>query len=47
MRLIHFLYLFIPYFCYGSPEELKQIYNRKTDFIIQDYSTNFNQIPTW
>ncbi|KAI8972037.1 chondroitin AC/alginate lyase [Mycotypha africana] len=31
----------------ASLQELQTLYERKTDFIIQDYSSNFEQIPKW
>ncbi|KAI8639542.1 chondroitin AC/alginate lyase [Parasitella parasitica] len=37
----------IPVVTYASPEELKTLYDRKVDFIIQDYSTYIKQIPKW
>ncbi|OAC97695.1 polysaccharide lyase family 8 protein, partial [Mucor lusitanicus CBS 277.49] len=41
------LIFILPSLAFGSPEELKTLYDRKVDFIIQDYSSNIIQIPTW
>jgi hypothetical protein len=32
---------------FGSPDELKILYDRKVDYILQDYVENGNQIPIW
>ncbi|KAI9487326.1 MAG: chondroitin AC/alginate lyase [Benjaminiella poitrasii] len=45
--LFYIFWLFVPPFCLASLEELQVLYDRKVDFIIQDYNKNFNQIPTW
>lgn len=45
--LILWSFIIIPTISYASPEELKTLYDRKIDFIIQDYSSNAIQIPTW
>lgn len=37
----------LPAIVYASPEELKTLYDRKIDFIIQDYTKNIKLIPTW
>ena len=45
--LILWYFIIIPIISYAAPEELKILYDRKIDFIIQDYSSNIIQIPTW
>ncbi|KAG1112052.1 hypothetical protein G6F42_014854 [Rhizopus arrhizus] len=40
-------FIIVPFVAFASPEELKTLYDRKVDFIIQDYSNNIIQIPTW
>jgi hypothetical protein len=47
IMLILWYFIIIPTISYAAPEELKILYDRKIDFIIQDYSSNIIQIPTW
>ncbi|KAK4511950.1 uncharacterized protein ATC70_003949 [Mucor velutinosus] len=47
LRTLWPLIFILPSLAIASPEELKTLYDRKVDFIIQDYSSNSIQIPTW